>query len=130
MSAPTLSPVPHLAHRTGSHRASRPAHRRPTRSALPGIGVGTTVPPTPAIPAGRLTRYRVRADHAGLTLRAGETVLCTPYEPATLGMVVLVRCEADSYAPGALVPLQTLEFLEHTDEVADPGQWSELGRRD
>lgn len=96
---------------------------------MPGIGVGTPKQAVPAIPAGRLTRYRVRTDRPGLELMTGETVLCTAYEPVALGMVVLVRCESDGYSPGALMPLHGLEFVEHTDEVADPGQWTELGRR-
>lgn len=130
MSAPTFSPrFPRPHHRTGSHCAARTGHHPAARQVLPGIGVGATAVPVPAIPAGRLSRYRVRADRPGLELEAGETVLCTPYEPAALGMVVLVRCESDDYAPGALVPVWALEFLEHTDEHADPAEWSKLGRR-
>lgn len=133
MSAPTFSPrSPRPPQNTGSHCAVRSGHRpapHPPRPPLPGIGVGATAVPVPAIPAGRLSRYRVRADRPGLELEAGETVLCTPYEPTALGMVVLVRCESDDYAPGALVPVWALEFLEHTDEHADPAEWSALGRR-
>ncbi len=124
MSAPAPTPVP--ARRTGSRRAEL---RRTVRPAPPGIGVGTDPQIRPAAPATPLSRYRVRADRPGLSLRAGETVLCAVYEPASLGMVVLVRCESDGHAPGALLPVRELELLERTGTLAGPVAWSAPGVR-
>lgn len=86
--------------------------------------------PAPASePAPRLARYRMRVDRQGLSLRAGEIVLCTPYEPAELDMVVLVRCEADGHSPGALLPSQEVEHLEVTAEALGPFSWGRPGVR-
>lgn len=65
----------------------------------------------------RLSRYRMRTDRPGLNLRAGEIVLCAPYEPAQLNMLVLVRCEADGHSPGALLSVSEVEYLEPTPEL-------------
>lgn len=130
MSAPTLAPAP----RTGSHRASRAAYRPRRLHAVPdptqpGIGVGTTPQILPATPVTPLSRYRVLTDRPGLNLRAGETVLCSVYEPASLGMVVLVRCESDGHAPGVLLSVRDLELIEHTGTLAGPVTWSVPGVR-
>jgi hypothetical protein len=127
MSAPAPTPVP--ARRTGSRRDTRPERRCTPLPALPGIGVGTDPQIRPTAPATPLSRYRVRSDRPGLNLRAGEIVLCAVYEPASLGMVVLVRCEADGHAPGALLPARELELIEHTGAVAGPVVWSAPGVR-
>lgn len=109
--------------------ADRSSARRSGVTPLPGIGVGTSPRITPSVPAGQLSRYRVRTDRPGLELRAGETVLCVVYEPAALGMVVLVRCESDGYAPGALMAVRELELLEPTVLLAEPAEWSVPGTR-
>lgn len=129
MSAPTLIPVLRPAHRTGSHRASRTGHRRGSLPPLPGIGVGVSPQILPTVPSTTLSRYRLLADRPGLNLRAGEVVLCAVYEPAALGMVVLVRCESDGHAPGALLPVRELELIEHTGTPAGPVVWSVPGVR-
>lgn len=142
MSAPTLTPVPALCPdiHTGSHCASRTWHRARHLHAVPtpvvpeptqpGIGVGTSPQLFPSAPTTALSRYRVLADRPGLDLRSGETVLCAVYEPAALGMVVLVRCESDGHAPGALLSVRELELLEHTGMLAGPVAWSVPGVRD
>ncbi|MUN62644.1 hypothetical protein GMA12_05745 [Kocuria sediminis] len=127
MSAPAPTPAPIRG--TGARPAAGPEHRRAARATLPGIGVGTDPQIRPAAPATPLSRYRVRTDRPGLNLRAGEIVLCAVYEPASLGMVVLVRCESDGHAPGALLPVRELELVEHTGTVAGPVVWSAPGVR-
>ncbi|MFI7742627.1 hypothetical protein [Kocuria rhizosphaericola] len=77
----------------------------------------------------RVSRYRMQVDRPGLDLRAGETVLCAPYEPAELNMVVVVRCEADGHSPGALLPLGELEHLGPTGERLGPCSWGKPGVR-
>ncbi|MHC5560681.1 hypothetical protein [Kocuria sp. U4B] len=77
----------------------------------------------------RLSRYRMRTDRPGLNLRAGETVLCTPYEPAELNMLVLVRCETDGHSPGALLSVSEVEYLEPTPELLGPCAWGKPGVR-
>jgi hypothetical protein len=96
---------------------------------VPRIGVGLTVPAIPSVTTAGLSRYRVRADRAGVDLRAGEIVLCAPYEPARLGMVVLVRCEADGYSPGALIPAATVEYLGPAPQPTGARTWSTPGVR-
>ncbi|MEX5258000.1 hypothetical protein [Kocuria arenosa] len=143
MSTPTLTPAPRHDTHTGSHCASRTGHRarhlhavpeprlpEAPQPELPGIGVGTAPQILPAAPATPLSRYRVRADRPGLNLRAGEIVLCAAYEPVALGMVVLVRCESDGHAPGALLSVRELELIEHTEALAGPVAWSVPGVRD
>jgi hypothetical protein len=94
-----------------------------------GIGVGIACDVTPSVDVSRLSRCRVRADRAGLNLRAGETVLCAPYEPSELGMVVLVRCEVDGHRPGVLISASSVEYLElATEPVAGRG-WDRPGMR-
>ena len=96
---------------------------------LPGIGVGPVVDPVASITVSHVARYRMRTDRAGLSLRAGEVVLCAPYEPVELGMVVLVRCEADGYSPGALIPASAVEYLEPVDASLEPFVWGTPGVR-
>jgi len=71
----------------------------------------------------------MRSDRPGLNLRAGETVLCAPYEPAELNMLVLVRCEADGHSPGALLSVGEVEYLEPTGETLGPCAWGRPGVR-
>ena len=129
MSAPTLTPAPRPVHRTGSHCAARTGHRATVPTRLPGIGVGTTPQVFPSVPATTLSRYRVREDRPSLNLRAGELVLCAVYEPAALGMIILVRCESDGYAPGALMAARELELIERTEMRAELVAWSVPGVR-
>ncbi|MFI7579518.1 hypothetical protein ACH9DO_09330 [Kocuria sp. M1N1S27] len=96
---------------------------------LPGIGVGPVVDPIASITVSSVARYRMRTDRAGLDLRAGEVVLCEPYEPLELGMVVLVRCEADGYTPGALIPASDVEYLEPVGPSFGPFVWDTPGVR-
>lgn len=77
----------------------------------PGIGVGVVFNATPSVEISCLSRYRMRTDRAGLKLRAGEIVLCAAYEPADLGMVVLVRCESDGHSPGALISAEDVNYI-------------------
>lgn len=125
MGSPTLTPTP----RTGSHGVSRTGHRASPHTRPPGIGVGASPQVLPAVQATTLSRYRVRADRPSLSLRAGELVLCAVYEPTVLGMVVLVRCESDGYAPGALLAARDLALVEHTRMRAEPVAWSVPGVR-
>ncbi|KUG57016.1 hypothetical protein AVL61_15635 [Kocuria rosea subsp. polaris] len=97
---------------------------------LPGIGVGPAVEPVASITVSHVARYRMRTDRAGLDLRAGEAVLCAPYEPVELGMVVLVRCEVDGYTPGALIPAADVEYLEPVGPSSGPFVWGTPGVRD
>ncbi|GAA1761021.1 hypothetical protein [Kocuria aegyptia] len=96
---------------------------------LPGIGVGPVVDPVSSITVSDVARYRMRTDRAGLDVRAGEVVLCAPYHPVELGMVVLVRCEADGYSPGALVPANDVEYLEPAGQSFGPFVWDTPGVR-
>ncbi|MFC4904998.1 hypothetical protein [Kocuria oceani] len=105
-----------------------PSGTEPVRIS-PGIGVGVSVEPTPAVDVSGLSRCRVLADRPGLGLRAGELVLCAPYEPAELGMVVLVRCEADGHSPGALLSAGEVEVLEPALELVAPRTWHRPGHR-
>ena len=95
----------------------------------PGIGVGVVFDPMPWVDVSKLCRYRMRVDRPGLHLRAGETVLCAPYEPAELGMVVLGRCEADGHTPGALITAGEVEYLEPVLEPVVLGGWDKPGTR-
>ncbi|MHC5560835.1 hypothetical protein [Kocuria sp. U4B] len=95
----------------------------------PGIGVGAVFDATPSVGISVLSRYRVRTGRAGLNLRAGEIVLCAPYEPADLGMVVLVRCEADGHSPGALISTDQVEFIGPAHEPVGVSMWDKPGRR-
>ena len=95
----------------------------------PGIGVGMVFEPMPWVDVSRLCRYRVLVDRPGLDLRAGETVLCAPYDPVELGMVVLVRCEADGHTPGALITANEVEYLESALEPVVLGGWDKPGTR-
>ncbi len=90
---------------------------------------GLSPAPRPDAAPPLVSRYRMRVDRPGLDLRAGETVLCAPYEPAELDMVVVVRCEADGHSPGALLPLGELEHLGATDEHLGPCSWGRPGVR-
>lgn len=91
----------------------------------------TPAPPstTSAAAAPRVSRYRMQVDRPGLHLRAGETVLGIPYEPADLGMVVVVRCETDGHSPGALLPAGEVEDLGPTGEHLGPCSWGKPGVR-
>ena len=80
-------------------------------------------------PGPRLSRYRMRGDRHGLKLRAGEVVLCTPYEPAALNMIVVVRCESDGHSPGALLSTSEVEYLGTTSEPLGPCSWGTPGPR-
>lgn len=82
-----------------------------------------------AQPPARLRRYRMLADRPGLKLHAGELVLCIDYEYAPHQAVVPVRCEADDYAPGALLARADLEFLEHSHELFGAMSWGKPGGR-
>lgn len=95
----------------------------------PGIGVGLVFDPTPSVDVSGLSRCRMRVDRPGLNLRAGETVLCAPYEPSELGMVVLVRCEADGHAPGALISAGEVDHLESASEPVVLSGWDKPGTR-
>ncbi|MEX5303144.1 hypothetical protein [Kocuria sabuli] len=108
--------------------APAPSGTEPVRLS-PGIGVGFVVDATPAVDVSRLSRCRMRADRPGLDLRSGETVLCAPYEPSELGMVVLVRCEADGHSPGALLAAAEVEYLGPALGLAAPQVWHKPGRR-
>ena len=83
----------------------------------------------PTMDGARLIRFRVATDHRGLHLRTGEAVLCVPYEPAELGMVVLVRCESDGHAPGALLSVHGLVYVEEAGRYSAEGGWDEPGTR-
>lgn len=108
---------------------SAPTHTTPRPVDQPAIGVGSAHQPIPAITATRLSRYRMRHDRAGLNLHGGELLLCAPYEPAYLGMIALVRCEADNHAPGALLSIHEVDFVEETAEVFGPLSWGKPGVR-
>ena len=95
----------------------------------PGIGVGVVFDPMPWVDASELSRCRMRVDRPGLNLRAGETVLCAVYEPAALGMIVLVRCEADGHTPGALISAEEVDYLEPAVEPVILGAWDKPGTR-
>ncbi|WP_426120706.1 hypothetical protein [Kocuria sp. LHG3120] len=95
----------------------------------PGIGIGLVFEPMPWVDVSQLCRYRMRVDRPGLNLRAGETVLCAPYAPAQLGMVVLVHCETDGHAPGALISTGDLDYLEPAPEPVVLGGWDKPGTR-
>ena len=84
----------------------------------------------PWVDASELSRCRMRVDRPGLKLRAGETVLCAVYEPAALGMIVLVRCEADGHTPGALISAEEVDYLEPAVEPVILGAWDKPGTRD
>lgn len=99
------------------------------RPDLPELTSAPEEPSGPAVPGTRLIRFRTAVDHDGLRLRAGETVLCVPYEPAELGMVVLVRCESDGHAPGALLSVRGLVYVEEAGQYSDEGAWDDPGRR-
>ncbi|MFI7483649.1 hypothetical protein ACH9EU_14700 [Kocuria sp. M1R5S2] len=101
----------------------------------PAVVADEEIPPEPTVEdppwraGARLIRFRVRADHHGLRLRAGESVLCVPYEPAELGMVVLVRCESDGHAPGALLSVRELDYVGEAGRHAGDVDWDEPGTR-
>lgn len=95
----------------------------------PGIGVGIVFDPTPSVDVSALFRGRMRTDRPGLNLRAGETVLCAPYEPSDLGMVVLVRYEADGHTPGALISADDVEYLEPAAALVALEGWDKPGTR-
>ncbi|MEX5303505.1 hypothetical protein [Kocuria sabuli] len=85
--------------------------------------------PTPWVETSRLSRYRMRTDRAGLHLQSGEIVLCAPYEPAVLKMVVLVRCEADGYSPGALISTSEVSYIGPATEPLVMTLWDKPGKR-
>lgn len=79
--------------------------------------------------APQVSRYRMRSDRPGLSLRAGEIVLCAPYAPAERNMLVLVRCEVDGHGPGALLSVNEVEHLGLTGETLGPCSWGKPGVR-
>ncbi|MFI7582994.1 hypothetical protein ACH9DO_04285 [Kocuria sp. M1N1S27] len=91
----------------------------------PVCAAGSASEKTPA----RLRRYRMLADRPGLKLHAGELVLCIDYEYAPHQALVPVRCEADDYAPGALLARADVEFLGQSDEVFGAMSWGKPGAR-
>jgi hypothetical protein len=134
---PTSAPAPGATPATGPGFPSGPAavvEEDPPPG--PAAVVDEDLPPEPAAEAqlsltgSRLIRFRVRADHHGLRLRAGESVLCVPYEPEELGMVVLVRCEGDGHAPGALLSVRELDYVEEAGRYAGEADWDEPGTRE
>ncbi|GAB2606526.1 hypothetical protein GCM10009696_10040 [Kocuria himachalensis] len=64
-----------------------------------------------------------------MKLAAGELVPCTDDEHAPHQAVVPVRCEADSYAPGALLARAEVEFVGQTDGRFGPMSWGRPGTR-
>jgi hypothetical protein len=95
----------------------------------PGIGVGMAFDPIPWIEISCLSRYRMRTGRAGLNLRAGEIVLCAAYEPADLGMVVLVRCESDGHSPGVLISGEDVDYIGPYHGPMDLSAWHKPGQR-
>jgi len=91
--------------------------------------VGTVSDPTPSVEITSLSRYRVRTDREGLNLRAGEVVLCAPYEPAELGMVVLVHCEADGHSPGVLISANDVDYIDSALKPMALPVWDKPGKR-
>lgn len=89
----------------------------------------TLLPDRPEPAHTRLSRYRMRADRHGLRLRAGEIVLCVPYESSDPDVLVLVRCEADGHGPGALLSAREVEHLGPTEEALGPFSWGKPGVR-
>jgi hypothetical protein len=108
---------------------SRPASHPSAVEHFPGIGVGAVSEPIPWVETSRLSRYRMRTDRAGLHLQAGEIVLCAPYEPAALNMVVLVRCEADGYSPGVLISTSEVSYIGPAAEPLVMTLWDKPGKR-
>ncbi|MEX5262292.1 hypothetical protein [Kocuria sp. CPCC 205263] len=96
----------------------------------PGIGVGMVFDATPSVEISVLSRCRMRTGRVGLNLRAGEIVLCAPYEPVDLGMVVIVRYEADGHSPGVLISAEEVEVLGSALEPVTLCVWDKPGRRD
>lgn len=114
MSAPELAPAP------------------PDTGPVPvlsGIGAGIVFEPVPSVDVSGLFRCRMLTDRPELSVRAGETVLCAAYDPADLGMVVLVRCEADGHTPGALISAEEVQCLESVPVVGALGGWDKPGTR-
>lgn len=99
-----------------------------TTPAPSDLGTGPA-DPISAATGPRLSRYRMRADRHGLHLHAGEVVLCAPYEPVALNMVVVVRCESDGHSPGALLSTSEVEYLGTTSEPLGPCSWGTPGPR-
>ena len=79
--------------------------------------------------AGRLSRYRMRADRPGLKLHAGETVLCADYGHCCEPFLAVVRCASDGYGPGVLLARGDVEFLGSTGEELGPMSWGKPGVR-
>ncbi|MFF0991554.1 hypothetical protein [Kocuria nitroreducens] len=77
----------------------------------------------------RLSRYRLHTDRPGLSLRAGEVILGTPYESVESALVVLVRCETDGHNPGVVLLSEELEDLGPTAQLLGPCSWGKLGAR-
>ncbi|MEX5270229.1 hypothetical protein [Kocuria sabuli] len=77
----------------------------------------------------RLSRYRLRTDRPGLSLRAGEVILGAPYESDDSAMVVLVRCETDGHNPGVVLSREELEDLGPTAQLLGPCSWGKPGVR-
>lgn len=94
-------------------------------ASIPGTSTESSSDEAPS----RLGRYRMVLDRPGLKLRAGELVLCAEYEYAPHQAVMPVRCEADGYAPGALLAREEVEFLERTTEVLSLVSWGKPGAR-
>jgi hypothetical protein len=91
--------------------------------------VGLVHNATPSVQVTALSRYRVRTSQGGLNLRAGEIVLCAPYEPTHLGMVVLVHCETDGHSPGALISIEDIDYIGPALEPMAPCKWDTPGTR-
>jgi hypothetical protein len=64
-----------------------------------------------------------------LHLVADEIMLCAPYEPVELGMVVLVRCETDGHSPGALIPAEDVKYISPTLAPMTTCLWDKPGKR-
>ncbi|MEX5271141.1 hypothetical protein [Kocuria sabuli] len=77
----------------------------------------------------RLSRYRLRSDRPGLSLRAGEVILGAPYESADSALVVVVRCETDGHNPGVVLSREELEDLGPTAQLLGPCSWGKPGVR-
>lgn len=120
-----------LYHITASRQEAEDEHRPRiaelydlTRSLLSSIGAaGLDDPDLRAVVAilSDNATARVLLNDWPQRVRGGE------FDPSLYRVPVPVR--ADDGAPGALVPAWAPEFLEHTDDHAEPTEWSVLGRR-
>jgi hypothetical protein len=90
---------------------------------------GAAAEPVAAQATPRLSRYRLRTDRPGLSLRAGEVILGAPYEPAGSALVVVAGCEADGHNPSVVLASEESEDLGSTDQLLDPYSWGKPGVR-